>query len=80
MLGLEFDDRAAHKVPAAAGGSSFDGTAFDGRAEEMPVLRRWHRFAADERFNRMLTPEVRELSDRIFGPPVPLAEPERAAA
>jgi hypothetical protein len=79
-LDLEFDDRAAHKVPAAAGGSSFDGTAYDGRAEEMPVLRRWHSFAADERFNRMLTPEARELSDRIFGAPVALPERERAAA
>jgi hypothetical protein len=79
-LNLEFDDRAAHQVPAAAGGSSFDGTAFDGRAEQMPVLRRWHRFTGNERFNRMLTPEVRALDDRIFGPPVALPEPERAAA
>jgi hypothetical protein len=79
-LGLEFDDRAAHKVPAAAGGSSFDGTAYDGRAEEMPVLRRWHRFAGESRFHRMLTPEVLTLSDRIFGAPVPLPQPERAAA
>jgi hypothetical protein len=79
-LGLEFDDRAAHKVPAAAGGSSFDGTAYDGRAEEMPVLHRWHRFAGDERFSRMLTSEVRELGDRIFGAPVALPVPARAAA
>src|SRR3954468_6315636 len=81
-LGLKFDDSAAHKVPAAAGGSSFDGTAYDGRAEEMPVLRRWHRFVTDPRFHRMLTPEVLQLSDRIFGAPVSLPgrERERAAA
>src|SRR4051795_2992154 len=79
-LGLEFDDRGAHKVPAAAGGSSFDGTAYDGRAEQMPVLRRWHSFVGDPRFHRMLTPEVLELSDRIFGPPVALPDLERAAA
>ena len=79
-LGLEFDDRATHKVPAAAGGSSFDGTAYDGRAEEMPVLRRWHRFFGDERFHRMLTAEVLELSDRVFGEPLPLPEPASAAA
>ena len=79
-LGLEFDDRAAHKVPAAAGGSSFDGTAYDGRAEQMPVLDRWHGFRGDERFRRMLTPEVRELSERIFGPPVPVPQPDRLAA
>ncbi len=79
-LGLQFDDRAAHKVPAAAGGSSFDGTAYDGRAEQMPVLRRWHRLAGEPRLHRMLTPEVLELSDRIFGAPVPLSELQRAAA
>lgn len=79
-LGLEFDDRAAQKVPAAAGGSSFDGTAYDGRAEEMPVLHRWHRFVGDERFHRMLTREVLKLGDRIFGPPLALPEPERVAA
>jgi hypothetical protein len=78
-LGLEFDDRAAHSVPAAAGGSSFDGTAYDGRAEEMPVLARWHRFAAEPRFQRMLTPSVLELSDRVFGPAV-LPRSERLAA
>src|SRR5215203_807961 len=79
-LGLEFDDQAAKKVPAAAGGSSFDGTAYDGRAEEMPVLRRWHAFAGDARFHRMLTPELLALGDRIFGPPEALPEAERAAA
>jgi hypothetical protein len=79
-LGLEFDDRAAHKVPAAAGGSSFDGTAYDGRAEEMPVLRRWRAFVGAPRFHRMLIAEVLELSDCIFGAPVALPEPEPAAA
>ena len=78
-LELEFDDRAAHKVPAAAGGSSFDGTAYDGRAEEMPVLRRWHDFLGDRRFHRLLTPAVLELSERVFGPAV-LPEQMRAAA
>lgn len=80
VLCLEFDDRAAHKVPAAAGGSSFDGTAYDGRAEQMPVLDRWHTFIGDERFHRLLTPPIRELSDRIFGPPVSRPEPAKAAA
>jgi hypothetical protein len=79
-LGLEFDDRAAHKVPAAAGGSSFDGTAYDGRAEQMPVLQRWHTFIADPRFHRLLTPQIQELSNRIFDPIASLPEPERAAA
>src|SRR5215218_7434275 len=78
-LGLEFDDSAAHAVPAVAGGSSFDGTAYDGRAEEMPVLSRWHAFVADPRFNRLLSREVLELSDRIFGR-VAVPQPAGAAA
>lgn len=77
-LGLEFDDSAAHKVPAA-GGSSFDGTAYDGRAEEMPVLRRWHGYVDEPRFHRLLTPAVLELSDRIFGAAI-MPERERLAA
>src|SRR5215203_435901 len=78
-LGLKFDDRAAHKVPAAAGGSSFDGTAYDGRAEQMPVLQRWHSFLGEARFQRMLTPELLELSDRIFGAAA-MPEAEQLAA
>jgi hypothetical protein len=78
-LGLDFDDRAAHRVPAAAGGSSFDGTAYDGRAEQMPVLHRWHSYDGDDRFHRLLTPTIRELSDQIFGPVV-VPELERTAA
>lgn len=78
-LDLEFDDRAAHQVPAAAGGSSFDGTAYDGHAEEMPVLHRWHAFVDDPRFHQLLTPEVLDLSDRIFGKAT-LPQPEPLAA
>jgi hypothetical protein len=78
-LGLEFDDSAAHAVPAVAGGSSFDGTAYDGHAEEMPVLRRWHAFLGEPRFHRLLTPTVLELSERVFGP-MALPRPERVAA
>jgi len=66
-LGLEFDDSATHRVPRVAGGSSFDGVAYDGRAEQMPVLRRWHAFTGQPRFRRLLTPEVLDLSERIFG-------------
>jgi hypothetical protein len=68
-LGLEFDDSAAHRVPRVAGGGSFDGLAYDGRAEQMPVLRRWHAFAREPRFRRLLAPEVLDLSERIFGAP-----------
>jgi hypothetical protein len=62
-----------------AGGSSFDGIAYDGRAEEMAVLRRWHAFIGEPRFHRLLTPEVLELSERIFGS-ISLPRSELAAA
>ena len=78
-LGLRFDDRAAHVVPPVAGGSSFDGTAYDGRAESMPVLSRWHGFRGDPRFERLLTPTVLELADRAFAP-LPAAAQLAAAA
>jgi hypothetical protein len=79
-LGLQFDDRAAHAVPSVAGGSSFDGTAYDGCAEEMPVLARWHAFLGDPRFHRLLTPTVLELSDRAFEDvPLPMPPIEVAA-
>jgi hypothetical protein len=77
-LGMSFDDRAAHVVPPVAGGSSFDGTAYDGRAEDMPVLTRWHAFRGEHRFERLLTPAVTELADRAFAPPA--ADPPLAAA
>jgi hypothetical protein len=79
-LGLRFDDSAAHTVPGVAGGSSFDGTAYDGRAEDMPVLTRWHAFVGDSRFHRLLTPPVLELAERSFGVPVGASLPLSAAA
>lgn len=78
-LGMRFDDRAAHLVPPVAGGSSFDGTAYDGRAEDMPVLTRWHAFRGDPRFERLVTADVLKLADRAF-PPLPADLPLAAAA
>lgn len=67
-LGLPFDDGAALRVPATAGGSSFDGMDADGEAHRMEVTRRWLHFAEDDDFRGLFDPEVVELSDRIFGP------------
>lgn len=68
QLGLVFHDAAAHQVPATAGGSSFDGTRHDGQAEAMPVFDRWRRFADHPDYRSVITPEMVDLSDRIFGP------------
>lgn len=73
-LGLPFDDGAALRVPATAGGSSFDGTDADGEAHRMDVTRRWLHFAEDEGFRALFDPDLVDLSDRIFGPLPDIAE------
>jgi hypothetical protein len=67
-LGLDFDDAAARSVPSTGGGSSFDGTAYDGRAAAMPVLERWRSYRADPEYRSVFTPQLRHLAARIFGP------------
>jgi hypothetical protein len=65
-LGLSFDDAATRTVARCAGGSSFDGTAFDGHAQDMAVLDRWRRYVGDPEHQRLLTPEVLALAGRVF--------------
>ena len=78
-LGLRCDDGALRSVASCAGGSSFDGLDYDGRADQMAVLDRWRSYADDPGFRRLLSPLVLELSARIFGPPA-REQPGRAAA
>ena len=40
-LGLAFTDKGINQVPATGDGSSFDYQEYDGRAQEMKVLKRW---------------------------------------
>ncbi len=56
QCGFEFSDVGFEQVHGAGGGSSFDGTTFDGRNTEMNVLNR-----ADD-----LTEEERALLDRVL--------------
>lgn len=67
-LGLPFDDGAALRVPATAGGSSFDGTDADGEAHRMEVTRRWLHFAEEDDFRALFDPDLVELSDQVFDP------------
>lgn len=67
-LGLDFDDTAALSVPSAGGGSSFDGTTYHGRAAAMPVLERWRSCLGDPDYRSIFTPQLLQLSARIFGP------------
>ena len=67
-LGLEPTDAGLQHVPRIGGGSSFDGTRFDGRAQEMAVFERWRAYADDPRFRaHTADPELRRLSRQLFG-------------
>lgn len=66
-LGLLHDPAAGRRVARCAGGSSFDGTVFDGRASEMRVLERWRAFRHEPAFRQLFSPPVVALSRRIFG-------------
>lgn len=82
FLGLEFSDRGIDKVPDCAGGSSFDGTDFDGKAMAMATDRRWIHFADDSRFKEFFDDEMVELTQRLFGLSIPsaLGQAEPASA
>jgi hypothetical protein len=68
QLGLDFTDAGIHKVVPCNGGSSFDGTRFDGRAGRMRVLERWKHYIDDPRYLGIFDREMLELSEQIFGP------------
>jgi hypothetical protein len=69
-LGLPFTDEGIRDVPAYGGGSSFEGTASDGRADAMAVMDRWRSLTGEEAFVELFRgdTELFELSRRIFGP------------
>lgn len=54
-------------VPRRGGGSSFDGTKFAGRAQEMRVDRRWERFAADAKWRAQFDDELVAIARELFG-------------
>jgi hypothetical protein len=68
QLGLMFTDAGIDTVPSTGEGSSFDGTAYDGRASEMDTLGRWRHFADDPDYRALFDEQVQDFSDRIFGP------------
>lgn len=72
-LGLDFCDRAADQVPSCAGGSSFDGTDYDGNAAAMATQDRWRHFADEEEFTGFFDSEMVELSERLFDLETPRA-------
>jgi hypothetical protein len=74
QFGIALAGEALLEVPAIGGGSSFDGTRLDGRAQEMKVLERW-KLAQNDPAYRAIFKDTRliELSDAIFGRIIPEA-------
>ena len=67
-LGLAFTDAGFGKVSSEYGGSSFDGTRYDGRAQQMQLTERWKKYADDPVFQSIFRDrELFELSELIFG-------------
>ena len=66
MLKLEFCDATAQSVAPCAGGSSFDGIAFDGRANAMKVFDRWRSYADDPSFWRLFDARTERLCRSLF--------------
>lgn len=76
-LGLGSGDAGIDAVARCAGGSSFDGLRYDGRASEMRVFERWRTYEHDPSFLSLFDDVVVSLSERAFGPAAGLRLPER---
>lgn len=69
-LGLVFSDAGRRHVPGIGAGSSFDGTDFDGRGDQMQVFDRWRSLREHPHWQfRVDDAEARDLSTALFGPP-----------
>ena len=79
-LGLAFSDAGFQNVPECAGGSSFDGVEFSGRASEMPTERRWRHFVEDERYRNLFDQQMIELTEGLFGLQKPARLPLQSGA
>lgn len=65
----KFSDEGVDSVSHFGGGSSFDHRDYDGRANEMDVLRRWVRYYGDGEYAKKILAdeEAREINREIFG-------------
>ena len=69
QLGLDFSDEGFNEVVRAGGiGSSFDQTAFAGRADKMDVLGRWKILADNPDYRQLFNnKELLDYSEKLFG-------------
>jgi hypothetical protein len=66
-LGLQLKHQHAPRVPHVAGGSSFDGTDYDGQPDRMRLDSRWEAYIDDPSYRVLFDEEVLRLSGAIFG-------------
>ncbi len=72
-LALTKDDNMVLRMSNAGGGSTWDGMKFDGKANKMKVRERWRTMTDDEKYMEFMNdPELRELTQRVFGYDSPL--------
>lgn len=67
QLDLDFSDAGKKKVASCAGGSSFDGLAYDGEADRMPVFERFHHYLDDPSFAELFDDKTHRYAEEIFG-------------
>lgn len=70
---VKFTDVGFSRVPAAGGGSSFDGMNFDGRAQDMAVNDRWRMYESEPEWQRVLgqIDNMASIRERFGLPDVP---------
>jgi len=74
-FGTAGDDGSLATVSPNGKGSSFDGNAFDGRAQEMEVLLRWKQFKLNAKYWSILKDdELWRYAKQLFGEIVPANE------
>ena len=68
QLGFKTSGEPYKRVPTNGGGSSFDGMAYMGKADEMPVMQRWKNYQHDARYRAILQDcALLNLSTSLFG-------------
>lgn len=70
-IGVDFTDAGYNSVSSCMGGSSFDGTRFDGRAYKMATQDRWRAYADAPDYRNFFDAEMKEMSRALFGEPPP---------
>lgn len=78
-LGIPFTDAGRDRIPTTLGGSSFDGTQYDGRPDKMRVFERWRHMVDDSIYQTLFEPDIIALARERFCEGPGAAEVQAAA-